>query len=123
MKMKALATLAVSMFAYSAEAAPKPVKVMLDDALYLSSTPPEGSWRTCNHWAWLEKDMTIAEALEKPVCERSAKGDVSERIDYIYVSPGTRVSGYRTIPATRSGKKLFPSDHFPTVATVVFKLN
>ena len=96
------------------------VKRLLDDALYLSSTPPEGSWRTCNHWVWLEKDMTIAEALEKPFCERSAKGDVSERIDYIYVTPGTRVSGYRTIPATRSGKKLFPSDHFPTVATLVF---
>ena len=83
--------------------------------------PPEGSWRTFNYWTYKEKEQTIAEALAKPVRERSTPGDKSDskRIDYIYVSPGTRVLGYRTIATTRPGTKLYPSDHFPSVAEVV----
>ena len=99
----------------------KAVAKLLKDALYLSETPPEGSWRTFNYWSYKEKEQTIAEALAKPVRERSIPGGKSDskRIDYIYVSPGTRVLGYRTIAATRPGKKLYPSDHFPSVAEVV----
>ena len=46
MKMKALATLAVSMFAYSAEAAPKPVKVMTYNIRYSDGdrNSPDNSW-------------------------------------------------------------------------------
>ena len=99
----------------------KAVAKLLKDALYISETPPEGSWRTFNYWRYKEKEQTIAEALAKPVRERSIPGSKSDskRIDYIYVSPGTRVLGYRTIAATRPGKNLYPSDHFPSVAEVV----
>ena len=44
-----------------------------------------------------------------------------KRIDYIYVSPGTRVLSYATAGDGRPGGKLYPSDHFPVVAKVVFK--
>ena len=87
----------------------------------LAGFPPEGTWRTCNHWAWREKETSIAEALKKGMGERSVKGDDAERIDYIYVSPGTKVLGYQTIASPRPGTKLYPSDHFPSVATLVFK--
>ena len=99
----------------------KAVAKLLKDALYLSETPPEGSWRTFNYWSYKDKEQTIAEALAKPVRERSIPGGKSDskRIDYIYVSPGTRVLGYRTIAATRPGTNLYPSDHFPSVAEVV----
>ena len=99
----------------------KAVAKLLKDALYISETPPEGSWRTFNYWRYKEKEQTIAEALAKPVRERSIPGSKSDskRIDYIYVSPGTRVLGYRTIAATRPGTNLYPSDHFPSVAEVV----
>lgn len=96
------------------------VKKTLKDAMCISEMPPEGPWRTCNHWKWREGEVTIADALRKPVKERSAYGDDIERIDYIYVSPGTRVLSYRTIAAARPGRELYPSDHFPTVATLEF---
>ena len=97
------------------------VRELLDDALNVSEASPEGTWRTCNHWAWREKETSIAEALKKGMSERSVKGDDAERIDYIYVSPGTKVLGYQTIASPRPGTKLYPSDHFPSVATIVFK--
>ena len=96
------------------------VKEKLKDTLYLSETPPEGPWRTCNHWAWREQEISTSDALKLPPEKRSAKGDDAERIDYIYVTPGTRVLSYRTIPAPRPGLKLYPSDHFPVVATLAF---
>ena len=100
----------------------KSVAKLLKDALYISETPPEGSWRTFNYWSYKEKEQTIAEAIAKPVRERSIPGDDSDskRIDYIYVSPGTRVLRYRTIATPRPGVRLYPSDHFPTVATLAF---
>ena len=99
------------------------VSKVLKDAMYLSKTTPEGAWRTFNYWHWNEKELTIAEAMKRDVRSRSIPGDDSDmkRIDYIYVSPGTEVLDYRTIPATRPGMRLYPSDHFPTVATLVFK--
>ena len=93
----------------------------LDDALNVSETSPEGTWRTCNHWVWRDKETTITEALKKGMRERSAKGDDTERIDYIYVSRGTKVLDYKTIASPRLGTKLYPSDHFPSVATLVFE--
>ena len=97
------------------------VAKLLKDAMYLSETPPEGPWRTFNYWSHKEKEETIAEARAKPIRERSIPGGKSDskRIDYIYVSPGTRVLGYHTIPSTRPGTNLYPSDHFPSVAEVV----
>lgn len=99
------------------------VSKILTDALYLSKTPPEGSWRTFNFWNWREQELSIAEALKKDVHDRSIDGDTSDlkRIDYIYVSPGTTVLDYRTVAATRPNRRAYPSDHFPSVATLVFK--
>ncbi|MBO4288343.1 MAG: endonuclease/exonuclease/phosphatase family protein [Kiritimatiellae bacterium] len=99
------------------------VSKLLTDAIYLSKTPPQGSWRTFNFWSWHEKEVTIAEALKKPIDKRSIPGDLSDmkRIDYIYVSPGTTVLDYRTVSEPRPGTKLYPSDHFPSVATLIFK--
>ena len=94
------------------------VKKILKDSLYLSATAPQGPWRTCTHWAWRDKETTIAEALKKPVRARSKKGDDAEHIDYIYVSPGTKVFDYRIVDSPRPGKKLYPSDHFPSVTTI-----
>ena len=97
------------------------ISKILKDAMYLSETTPEGSWRTFNFWVWRENELSIADALKRDVRERSIAGDDSDmkRIDYIYVSPGTRVLAYRTIPETRPGTRLYPSDHFPTVAEVL----
>ena len=99
------------------------VSKLMTDALYLSKTPPEGSWRTFNFWSWHEKEESIAEALKKDVRDRSVDGHNSDqkRIDYIYVTPGTEVLDYCTVPATRPNTHLYPSDHFPSVATIVFK--
>ena len=96
------------------------VRELLDDSLHVSKTPPEGSWRTCNHWAWRENETSIAEAMKKGMTERSCKGDDAERIDFIYVSRGTEVLSYRTISSPRPGTKLYPSDHFPSMATIRF---
>ena len=40
-------------------------------------------------------------------------------IDYIYVSPGTRVLDFATHDDKRPGTDLYPSDHFPVTATMV----
>ena len=95
------------------------VAAMLNDALYISETPPEGSWRTFNGWRWREKELSIAEALKLAVAGRTAHG--GKRIDYIYVSPGIRVLSYRTRPDARPGVRLYPSDHFPTVAEIAIE--
>ena len=97
------------------------VAKILNDALYVSETKPEGPWRTFTYWNYKDKEQSIVEALKLPVKDRSipgAKSD-SKRIDYIYVSPGTRVLGFRTVAAVRPGTTLYPSDHFPSVADLV----
>jgi len=98
------------------------VSKMLKDALYLSSSPPEGPWRSFNGWKWRDEEMSIADALKRPEDRRNTAPDGSRalRIDYIYVSPGTRVLDYRTVADPRPKKKLYPSDHFPCVSTVEF---
>ncbi|MBP5510694.1 MAG: endonuclease/exonuclease/phosphatase family protein [Kiritimatiellae bacterium] len=98
------------------------VSKLLTDAIYLAKEP-QGSWRTFNFWSWHENEVTIKEALKKPIRQRSVPGDQSDmkRIDYIYVSPGTTVLDYRTVSEPRPGTKLYPSDHFPSVATLVFQ--
>jgi endonuclease/exonuclease/phosphatase family metal-dependent hydrolase len=98
----------------------KAVAKLLKDAMYLSRTPPQGSWRTFNFWKWREKEMSISEALMKPVRKRSVEGHKSDmkRIDFIYVSSGTKVLDYCTVPATVPGTQRYLSDHFPTVATI-----
>lgn len=110
------------------------VKERLKDALYVSESPQKGSWRTFSGWKWLDKEVSIVEALQVPAELRNAKKGSPDamkdaqglhpyekygaRIDYIYVSDGIRVIDYRTVNDSRPGKKLYPSDHFPVVATI-----
>jgi endonuclease/exonuclease/phosphatase family metal-dependent hydrolase len=116
------------------EAPAKAVAAILKDALYESETVPKGSWRTFSGWKWLERELPIPEALEAPIAMRNAKKGSPDgikdasgvhpwekygaRIDYIYVSPGVKVLDFETVNAPRPGKKLYPSDHFPVVASV-----
>ena len=113
------------------------VSKILKNALYESETPPEGPWRTFSGWHWRDTEYSTADALKLPAAVRNArKGspdadkdkngghvweDCGARIDYIYVSPGVRVIDYATVAAARPGKKLYPSDHFPVVATIELK--
>ena len=116
------------------DAPAKAVAAILKDALYESETVPKGSWRTFSGWKWLERELSIPEALEAPIAMRNAKKGSPDgikdasgvhpwekygaRIDYIYVSPGVKVLDFETVNAPRPGKKLYPSDHFPVVASV-----
>lgn len=110
------------------------VKKHLKDALYISENPPKGSWRTFSGWRWLDQEVSIKEALQASVELRNAKKGSPDsmkgakglhpyekygaRIDYIYVSDGIRVIDFETVNDSRPGKKLYPSDHFPVVATI-----
>jgi len=111
----------------------KAVSKILANAILVTETPPKGPWRTFTGWRWYEKDHAAVEALEFPpevrnsVAANKAGKDSAERppvdfgarIDYIYVSKGVRVLDYATVGDARPGQKLYPSDHFPVVATVV----
>ena len=118
------------------EAPAKAVAAILKDALYESQTPPKGPWRTFSGWKWLENEVAAVEALKVPVDIRNAKKGSPDgvkivsgvhphekcgaRIDYIYVSPGVKVLDFETVNRPRAGRELYPSDHFPVVATVEF---
>ncbi len=127
------------------EPAAKSLSKVLANALYLSEKAPAGAWRTHNGWRWRDREVMTAEALKMSVADRNAfpgspdKKKKSRRnrekdkkaypfydrcggtrIDFIYVTSGTRVIDYATLNDTRPGKKLYPSDHFPIVATVEF---
>ena len=71
------------------------------------------------------KEVTAADALKLTFEERNPKFGTKEihhygrRIDYIYVSEEVRVLDYRTVDTPRPGKSLYPSDHFPVVATLL----
>ena len=112
----------------------KVVAAHLKDALYISETPQKGSWRTLSGWKWVDREISIVEALKVPVEVRNARKGSPDamknargrhpyekygaRIDYIYVSEGIRVLDFETVNDSRPGKKLYPSDHFPVVATI-----
>ena len=113
------------------------VSKVLKNALYESETTPRGPWRTFSGWQWRDREVSTAAALKLPANVRNArKGspdadkdrngghkweDCGARIDYVYVSPEVRVIDYTTVTAPRYGKKLYPSDHFPVVATIELK--
>ena len=117
------------------EAPAQAVSKLLLNALYLSETPPTGPWRTFSGWKWRDREYPAVDALKLPENVRNArKGspdaekdknggyvweDCGARIDYIYVSPGVRVLDYATCADPRPGEKLYPSDHFPVVSTIV----
>ena len=101
------------------EAPAKAVSKMLRNALYESETPPQGPWRSFNGWVWRNPDTErpTLDALRETPDKRNAN-DREPRIDYIYISQGVRVCDYRTVGDARAGKRLYPSDHFPVVATI-----
>ena len=110
------------------------VSKLLKNALYLSETPPTGSWRTFTGWKWREKEYSTTDALKlaphvrnarqgSPDADKRQNGgyvweDCGARIDYIYVSDGIRVKSYATRDDPRPGTKLYPSDHFPVTAVI-----
>ena len=110
------------------------VSKLLRNALYESETKPKGPWRTFNGWHWRDAEFSSVVALKlsanvrnarkgSPDAEKDRNGghvweDCGARIDYIYVSPSVRVLDYETVDAPRSGMNLYPSDHFPVVATI-----
>lgn len=112
------------------------VSKLLRNALYESETPPAGPWRTFSGWMWRGWEYPAADALKLPENVRNArKGspdaekkknggyvweDCGPRIDYIYVSEGTKVLAYATHADARPGTELYPSDHFPISAIVKF---
>ena len=87
----------------------------LTNAVVASESPPRGPWRTLNSWAWSEKATSAAEAVKHPPEKRNKLG---YRIDYIYVSRDVRVLDCETVGEPRPGTQLYPSDHFPVVATI-----
>ena len=121
----------------------KSVANILHNALYLTEAPPRGSWRTWNGWRWKSSEVPTEEALLLPMnirnianndmerAWRAAESGVADdaqkffcrcsgpRIDYIWVSDGVRVLDYETVNRTRLALELYPSDHFPVVASIV----
>ena len=112
------------------------VSKLLKNALYVTETPPAGSWRTFSGWVWRDREYPAADAVKlAPDVRNARKGspdsekikggsyhweECGPRIDYIYVSEGTRVLSYETHAVPRPGTKLYASDHFPLSATVEF---
>ena len=107
----------------TAKAAEMASKV-LKNALYASESPPEGPWLTLCFFPRRASLISCVEALKTTVDERVSKEwrkKFGIRIDYIYVSPDVRVMDYRTDSALRPGLDLYPSDHFPVVATLLLQ--
>jgi len=83
------------------------VRKVLRDARDIAETPDPGPRATFQGFGTLK---------DGPVNNGKAK-DI--RIDYIYVSEGTRVLDFVTHGDKRPGTDLYPSDHFPVTATIV----
>ena len=101
------------------------VAMHLKNAMLASETTPIGPWRTFNGWRWRGEEILSKDALKTPVKIRNGGGEFYERccgsrIDYIYVSKEVKVKYYATIAITRNGSMLYPSDHFPVMATLRF---
>ena len=93
------------------------VAKILRNALYESETSPTGPWRTSNGWKHLDVETSVLDAFRLKPDPRNDKR-FGQRIDYIYVSPAVRVLDYATVAEPRTHRRLYPSDHFPVVATV-----
>ena len=94
---------------------------VLDNAMLVCETAPQGPWRSFNGWTWREDEVTCAETLHLTPSQRNSSSFTSQagsRIDYIYVSRGVRVKCFATHGAPRPGLHLYPSDHFPISATL-----
>lgn len=95
----------------------------LKNAMLASEMSPQGPWRTFNGWRWRDEEVLSEAALKISVEIRNGGGEFYERcggsrIDYICVSKEVKVSQCATIATTRYGSRLYPSDHFPVMATL-----
>jgi endonuclease/exonuclease/phosphatase family metal-dependent hydrolase len=103
------------------DAPAKSVRTLLKDAIYLSQTPPVGPWRSCNGWRWKENILPASKVVNADAQMRKTFDSAElKRIDFIYVSPGTKVLDYKTYSESRPGTKLYHSDHFAVSATILF---
>ena len=80
-------------------------KKALVRAYEVSATPPTGPFRTDNSWKFVP-----------PEKEDATAGD---RIDHIFLTPGTKVMSHETF-GDFYGDNLYPSDHFPLKAVIEF---
>ena len=83
------------------------VRKVLKDARDVSETADPGPANTYN---------VFGRHLEGPDFGKGAAS--GWRIDYIYVSDGVKVHEFRTVGDRRPGSGLYPSDHFPVIATI-----
>ena len=104
------------------EEAAKEAAKRLKDSLFLTESPAKGPWRTYNGRNWRATEISAVDALKMSVKKRNVfKKFGGLRVDYIYVSDGVRVLDYAVDASSRpGGVKLYPSDHFPLVATIEF---
>ena len=83
-------------------------KKTLARAYEISATPPKGPFRTDNCWKFVP-----------PEKENEKAGN---RIDHIFFTPGTTVTGYETF-GDFYGDNFYPSDHFPLKAVIEFPVS
>ena len=76
-------------------------------AYEISAMPPKGPFRTDNCWKFVLPEKEDAKA--------------GNRIDHIFLTPGTKVTGYETF-GDFYGDNFYPSDHFPVKALIELPL-
>ena len=91
----------------------------LSDACLVSRTSPTGPWRTYNAWNYKDAsaESPCASVMEEPVSERNIGGRV--RIDFMLTSQNVGVASFAIRNDPQSGKKQYPSDHFPIVGELL----
>ena len=82
-------------------------KKSLARAFEISATPPKGPFRTDNCWKFVPPENEDEKA--------------GNRIDHIFLTPGTKVTDYETF-GDFYGDNFYPSDHFPVKALIELPL-
>ena len=85
------------------------VRRVLKDARDVSETWTKGPCSTFQGFGLYEDGPTV----------ENGRAYRDYRIDYIYVSDGTRVLDFETHDDKRPGTDLYPSDHYPITATIL----
>ena len=85
------------------------VRRVLKDARDATETRKKGPCSTFQGFGLYEDGPTV----------ENGRAYKDYRIDYIYVSDGTRVLDFETHDDKRPGTDLYPSDHYPITATIL----
>ena len=85
------------------------VRRVLKDARDATETRTKGPCSTFQGFGLYEDGPTV----------ENGRAYKDYRIDYIYVSDGTRVLDFETHDDKRPGTDLYPSDHYPITATIL----